>query len=1289
MMISGPAHDQVQEILRQAMKALASGEQMKARHLAIRAALLYPQLETPWLILAAVVQPEASLTYLSRALEVNPSSERARRGMAWVAEHQPQVSPGLPPAGQPAQTSLPSGADGEHQTSPFLILLKRLASSALILLAVAFLTLLGFYLAQQGRAGLPVQPLEALVHTARQLFSYLFHHPGSYFWHKVNQSAFALVSKLFVRSAGLLLLSLLLATVVGGSLGILAARLRRRNLAPVMILGSILGISLPSFLVAMLLWVVDFRLYRWLGTSTAPLPPTGFGWDLHLVMPVLVLAARPLAQIMQVTYISMVDVLDEEFMRTAKAKGASYRHMLWGHAMRNVLIPILTTMSTSLRFSLASLPVVETFFLWPGIGLTILEAIREDQPFLTTDLILSLGLFFLLVNVLVEFTYPLIDVRLRKDARVEMDHQDLMSSPWVVLRQTAKQLFQNVRQSIRGRSKSADAAGEALLAVPKPAQLEAPAEKPGRFSWRLLFGNLSFLGGTVLVLAFVTLIIFGGKFTDANPYQTHSIVVIEGQIQAPPFLPSSTFPWGSDAIGRDIQALVLAGAKQTLTLAFVATIARVLLGTVLGIIAGWWQDRWVDRLIQAAISVWAAFPETIFAMLLILALGIQKGRSVFIIALCVVGWGQIAQFVRSQVISQKPALYIEAARSVGSRALQILWRHTIPYLLSSVVVLSVLEMGGVLMLLAELGFLNIFLGGGFKAVIGEGASMTPIVYYFSDVPEWGALLANIRNWWRSYPWLAWYPGVFFFVAIFTFNLWGEGMRRFLRESRINLNRLVNRYTVTAGVVLLAGVWWVMRSTSTVDLYKEQAAQFTTENVMQDIAALTSPEFGGRESGTEGAAQAAAYIAGRMAEVGLVPGVNSTEYLQEYPAIWAHLTGTPEMQILDGSPPLVYRQDFSEYSSNLPAFGSFSGTVTGLVYGEGSKLAARATLSQWGATARYELRNGDLLEHVLVVREKDLAYINLPGVRIGALVVIAEDDSFLTRRKLHPTLPFYVDFPAVVVPPVLGDQLLQTAGSSLADLERLAQELEPDAIAFTGEGVAVRVKVEGSEELQDEKHYNVIGVIPGSGAQIPMPGGGSMDSQIILVSAYFDGLGTAPDGTFYPGANDNASGVAEMLEIARVLKQGEYFPKKTVVFVAWSGGQRSLSLSTDSILGNTSGLGMLNVEAILELSGVGAGSGHEILLAQGSSYRLVTLYENAARRMGSRFTTRGRGPHFGQEVGVSFGGRDALTAYVHWNGSDQYTGTPQDALEIIDPKKLQELGETTTLVVTVLSREIDY
>ena len=1239
-----PAH----EALKQAAAALQRDDKFEARRLAIRAALLNPGLETPWLILAAVVQPEASITYLNKALEINPHSERARAGLHWAVDrmrHQPSI-----PSRSEPEVEIKTD-EAEQQTSLLLSLGRRVLGSVLILLAVAFLTLLGFYLAQQGRAALQVNPVTAVLYSFRQLFSYIFQHPKTYLWHKVDQPAFELVFKLFQRSAVLLLLSLLVATTLGGWLGIAAARLRHRNFAPIMIFMSILGVSLPSFLVAMLLWVLDFRLYHLLGTKGAPLPPTGFGWDLHLVMPVLVLAARPLAQIMQVTYINMKDVFTEEYIRMAKAKGGSPWHLLWRHAMRNIFIPVLTTMSTSLRFSLSSLPVVESFFLWPGIGLTILDAIKQDMPMLVTDLILSLGLFFLMINILVEFLYPVIDARLRKDTRVDMQEQNTVSSPWLVMREMVDDLRKGVSEALKRKEKISPSWEEDTGPIRlKSAKLEIPAETKRSFSWGMVFGNFSFVAGSVLVLAFIGVILLGPSLTDASPYQTHSIEVIEGTIQSPPFEPSETFPWGSDSIGRDMKALVLAGARQTLTLAFVATIARLLLGAVLGIIAGWWQDSWADRLINAVISVWAAFPETIFAMLLILALGIQKGRSVFIITLCVVGWGQIAQFVRSQVIIQKPALYIEAARSVGARAMQILVRHTIPYLLPSLLVTFSLEMGGVLMLLAELGFLNIFLGGGFKAMIGETSNMTPIIYYFSDVPEWGALLANIRNWWRSYPWLAWSPGVFFFLSIFTFNLWGEGLRRFLRESRINLNKLVNRYTVTAGMVIVLGIMWVMRTTTPVEMYTSQAAQFDAANVMADIEVLASEEFRGRESGYAGATQAAEYISDRMAEIGLMPGVNSKDYLQEYLAVWAHLTGLPEMQIMDGTQPLVYRQNFMEYTGNLPSFGEFEGAVKGLVVADGSETVRQG---RWGITARYEMRNGDLEAYTVIVREQDLPHINLLGSRLGALVVIAEDENFLMRRSLNPTdaIQYFADFPAVMVTPAVGEQLLQTTGSSLADFERMAREMEPDAIQFTDEGVAVRIKVDGSAPDQIEKHYNVIGVLPGSGAQTQMPGGGTLDNQIILISAYFDGLGVAPDGVFYPGANDNASGVAEMLEIARVLKEGEYFPEKTVVFVAWSGGQHGQALSTDSILGNTNGLGLLNVEAIFELSGVGAGTGKEILLDQGSSFRLVNLFEDAARRMGNKVTNRGRGPHFRPEHGHQLwraGGFDRL-CQLGWGG----------------------------------------
>ncbi len=123
------------------------------------------------------------------------------------------------------------------------------------------------------------------------------------------------------------------------------------------------------------------------------------GWDLHLIMPALVLAARPLAQIAQVTYISLRDVLGEDYIRTARSKGLSKRLVYFRHAFRNIQIPVLTTIGTSIRYSIASLPVVEFFFIWPGIGLTLLQAIQLGFTNLVMDLILALGLFFIVFNL--------------------------------------------------------------------------------------------------------------------------------------------------------------------------------------------------------------------------------------------------------------------------------------------------------------------------------------------------------------------------------------------------------------------------------------------------------------------------------------------------------------------------------------------------------------------------------------------------------------------------------------------------------------------------------------------------------------------------------------------------------------------------------------------------------------------------------------------------------------------------------------------------------------------------
>ncbi|MCX6032604.1 MAG: ABC transporter permease subunit [Chloroflexi bacterium] len=1175
---------------------------------------------------------------------------------------------------------------------------RRLGQGILILLAIAFLTLIGLILAERGRAGLPAQLLDAALEAFRRTLDYLVNHPATYVWHRERVNALPLVLSLFGRSTGLLVLSLTIAAGVGFPLGVWIAVRGHRRLASLAMPLSVLGISTPSFLLAMLLWIANIQLGRWLGGDTAPLPSVGFGWDKHVVMPALVLAMRPLAQLIQITRVSLGDVLNADYIRTAAAKGLSRHEIISSHALRNVLIPVLTTLGISLRFSLATLPVVELFFAWPGLGHALLQAIEQQIPTLVVDLVVALGLLFLVINGLLDLVYQVIDPRVRDEA---------LAQPWKAGGLTWRQRWQELARALngarawlagigsRGRTGKTGDRRPSVSVLPRLSAALDDAEAPGireragrHRAIRAGLTNPILVLGTLMVLALLATVIWGEGWTPASAYTTHGLMKINGELAAPPFKPSTAFPWGSDVVGRDIQALVLAGAKTTLTLALLATLARLLAGTVLGLLAGWWRGGWLDRLIQGVAAVWAAFPVTLFAMILILALGIQQGIGVFVLALCVVGWGEIAQFVRGQVISLKPQPYIEGARAIGARSGWVLVRHILPHLWTPLLVMAALEMASVLMLLADLGFLNIFLGGGFKAEIGQTGQMQPIIYNFSDVPEWGALLANIRNWWRSYPWQAWYPGVAFFLAILSFNLVGEGLRRFIDESRVNIGRLINRYTVIAVVLAVVAAGWLVRSTTSLAVYGRQAEHFNVQRALDDIGTLASPELQGRESGTPGAQAAADHIAAQMAEIGLFPAGDRESYVHTMVAPRGHLVAEPTLEILDPSArravdSFAYRQDFVEYTG----YGLFGlekqGDVVGLA------IATEPDEASKGYTR--SLLDLPLNGQVLLMHEADFdrlrrmptsssGSIDRLTRRMAGFLIVADDPDFLERRYLYPGVGFSSlgALPAMMITPQVAERLLAGTNIAPAGLAALSSSLEAGQTALTPPGARIAMAIPLAPEDMQAAYHHVIGFIPGHDAL------GGLDSHVIIVSAYYDGLGIGPDGVLYPGANDNASGVAAMLEIARAMKETVQ-PRKTVVFVAWSGGERREGFSVTNAMAAKIGFNLLTVDAVIELSGMAAGSGKGLALGPGTSFSLVQLFQAAGAELGTAVTTRGRGPHFGLETAAGFGERSALSAYVSWDGADQVAHTRRDSIEAIDPQKLRRSGQTTLLAVSVLSQ----
>ncbi|MFN2188954.1 MAG: ABC transporter permease subunit, partial [Candidatus Promineifilaceae bacterium] len=409
------------------------------------------------------------------------------------------------------------------------------------------------------------------------------------------------IAVLLPRSFALLGLSVLLATITGLILGIRAAASGGKRSLGVLV-ATIIGISIPSFFAAFLLQFLVIQITQTAGRAI--LPAGGFGWDTHLILPVLVLAARPLAQITRITFVSVGEVRSEDYVRTAKSKGLRNYQVTFRHVLRNAAIPILTTIGVSVRFALASLPIVESFFGWPGAGAALLKGIAQQDSNLVVALFLCFGLFFIVLNILLELSYRLIDPRLwRKPAyissksrstpkeflqsAVEYGQEILHNNPITDLFKQLREMGSSFRaKSVEQKDSVDDLESEELL---------RPSRKIG---WEAAIRNFPFMFGGILVVLIVVIILFGPNLSPNSPYHTQGLVMVDGQLTSPPFAPSEEYPFGTDALGRGILSLLLAGAQQTLVLGILVVGARLLVGVLLGAIAGWTNGSWADRLIM-------------------------------------------------------------------------------------------------------------------------------------------------------------------------------------------------------------------------------------------------------------------------------------------------------------------------------------------------------------------------------------------------------------------------------------------------------------------------------------------------------------------------------------------------------------------------------------------------------------------------------------------------------------------------------------------------------------------
>jgi len=224
---------------------------------------------------------------------------------------------------------------------------------------------------------------------------------------RLDQPVSTLIAQRYPATLKLTLAALAIALAISIPAGVRSAR--RRNRWDDRLLGflSLLGLSFPNFALGPVL-ILIFAIYLGL------LPVSGSGTWAHLVLPAVTMGGALAAILTRMVRTAMLEELGQDYIRTARAKGLSERAVVYRHALRNALIPVLTVVGLQFGALLAGAIVTETIFSWPGIGRLTLQAIGNRDYYLVEGCILAIGLTYVAVNFLTDLTYSLVNPRIRQ-----------------------------------------------------------------------------------------------------------------------------------------------------------------------------------------------------------------------------------------------------------------------------------------------------------------------------------------------------------------------------------------------------------------------------------------------------------------------------------------------------------------------------------------------------------------------------------------------------------------------------------------------------------------------------------------------------------------------------------------------------------------------------------------------------------------------------------------------------------------------------------------------------------
>ncbi|ASJ71837.1 ABC transporter permease [Granulosicoccus antarcticus] len=267
--------------------------------------------------------------------------------------------------------------------------------------------------------------------------------------------------------------------------------------------------------------------------------------------------------------------------------------------------------------------------------------------------------------------------------------------------------------------------------------------------WQEFKTNRLALLGLFILILLLLIAVFAPWISPHDPFEQN----LAGRLQP---MGAEGHLLGTDSLGRDILSRLIHGSRITLYIVGLVALIAPVLGLLIGTVAGY-LGGWVDIVLMRFTDIFLAFPRLVLALAFVAALGAGIENAVLAIALT--AWPPYARIARAETLSIRRSDYISAVKLQGAGALRIITRHIWPLCIASLVVRITLDMAGIILAAAGLGFL------------GLGAR--------PPSPEWGAMIAEGRRFILDFWWVATIPGIAIFVVSLAFNLLGDGLRDLL------------------------------------------------------------------------------------------------------------------------------------------------------------------------------------------------------------------------------------------------------------------------------------------------------------------------------------------------------------------------------------------------------------------------------------------------------------------------------------------------------------------------------